>query len=79
MKMTDDLARIILLVGFVLVAPIGIYYRLRSRTDESLDRRQEGWFILLTLRPVALAFIAGLMVFLVKPSRRCRRASTAAF
>jgi protein-S-isoprenylcysteine O-methyltransferase Ste14 len=68
MEMTDDLARTILLVGFVLVAPVGIYYRLRSHTDESLDRRQEGWLILLSLRPLALVFMAGLIVFLVKPS-----------
>jgi protein-S-isoprenylcysteine O-methyltransferase Ste14 len=68
MEMTDDLARKILLVGFVVVAPIGIYFRLRSRTDEKLDRRQEGWLILLSLRLLALAFMAGLMVFLVKPS-----------
>jgi protein-S-isoprenylcysteine O-methyltransferase Ste14 len=68
MELTDDLARTILLVGFVVVAPIGIYYRLRSRTDEKLDRRQEGWFILLSLRLLALAFMAGLIAFLVKPS-----------
>jgi protein-S-isoprenylcysteine O-methyltransferase Ste14 len=68
MKMTDDLARVILLVGFALVAPVGIYYRLRSHTDERLDRRQEGWLVLLTLRPVALASLIGLIAFLVKPS-----------
>lgn len=68
MEMTDDLARTIILVGFAVVAPVGIYYRLRSRTDESLDRRQEGWLILLSLRFVALGFMAGLMVFLVQPS-----------
>jgi protein-S-isoprenylcysteine O-methyltransferase Ste14 len=68
MEMTDDLARRILLVGFVFVAPVGIYYRLRSRTNERLDRRQEGWLTLLSLRPLALAFMAGLLVFLVKPS-----------
>ena len=68
MQMTDDLARIILLVGFAIVAPVGIYHRLRSRTDEKLDRRQEGWLVLLTLRPVALAFIAGLVAFLIEPN-----------
>ena len=66
--MTDDLARVILLVGFALVVPVGIYHRLRSRTDERLDRRQEGWLILLTLRPLALAFMAGLVAFLIEPS-----------
>ena len=68
MKMTDDLARTILLVGFVMLVPVGIYYRLRSRTDEKLDRRQEGWPILLGLRLLAFFYMAGLMVFLVKPS-----------
>ena len=68
MEMTDSLARIILLVGFVVFAPIGIYHRLRSRTDERLDRRQEGWLILLSLRLLALAFMAGLIAFLIEPS-----------
>jgi protein-S-isoprenylcysteine O-methyltransferase Ste14 len=68
MEMTDNLARLILLVGFAVFAPVGIYYRVRSRTDEKLDRRQEGWLILLTLRPLALVFMVGLMAFLVEPS-----------
>ena len=65
--MTDDLARIILLVGFAVVMPVGIYHRLRSRTGEKLDRRQEGWLILLSLRPLALAFMVGLVTFLIDP------------
>ncbi len=68
MQMTDELARVILLVGFALVMPVGIYHRVRSCTDERLDRRQEGWLILLTLRPLALAFMAGLVTFLIEPS-----------
>ncbi len=66
--MTDDLARIILLMGFAAVLPVGIYYRLRSRTDEKLDRRQEGWLILLSLRPLALVGMVGLVAFLIEPS-----------
>ena len=66
--MTDHLARIILLAGFAVIAPVGMYHRLQSRTDERLDRRQEGWLILLSLRPLALAFIAGLVAFLIDPS-----------
>jgi protein-S-isoprenylcysteine O-methyltransferase Ste14 len=65
--MTDDLARMILLIGFAVVMPIGIYYRLRSVTDERLDRRQEGWPILLSLRFFALACMVGLVAFLVEP------------
>ena len=68
MQMTDDLARVILLGGFALVAPVGIYHRVRSRTDEKLDRRQEGWLILLTLRPLALACMLGLVAFVIEPS-----------
>lgn len=67
--MTDDLARIILLGGFAVVAPIGLYHRLRARTDEKLDRRQEGWLVLLTLRPLAVAFMAGLATFLIAPHK----------
>lgn len=66
--MTDDLACIILLVGFAVVAPVGIYHRLRSRTGERLDRRQEGWLILLSLRPLALACLVGLVAFLIEPN-----------
>ena len=65
--MTDDLARIILMVGFAVVVPFGFYHRLRARTSERLDRRQEGWLILLTLRPLALAFAAGFFLFLINP------------
>ncbi|MEO2047378.1 MAG: isoprenylcysteine carboxylmethyltransferase family protein [Pirellulales bacterium] len=66
--MNDDLARIILLVGFSLVMPVGLYHRVRSRTDERLDRRQEGWLILLSLRPLALAFMVGMVTFLIDPN-----------
>ena len=67
MELTDGLARIILLVGFLVFAPVGIYFRLRSRTDERLNRLQEGWLILLSLRLLALAFLAGLAAFLIAP------------
>ena len=65
--MTDNLARIILLVGFAVVMPVGLCHRLRSRTDERLDRRQEGWLILLSLRPLALVFMVGMVAFLIDP------------
>jgi protein-S-isoprenylcysteine O-methyltransferase Ste14 len=67
MEMTDSLARIILLIGFGLFVPIGVCFRLRSRTDERLDRLQEGWFILIGLRLLALVFMAGLVAFLIDP------------
>lgn len=66
--MTDNTARLILLVGFALVMPAGFYYRLRARTGERLDRRQEGWLILLTLRPFALTAMIGLLAYLIAPN-----------
>ncbi len=67
MEMTDSLARIVLLVGIAVFAPVGIYHRLRSHTDERLDRLQEGWPILLGLRLLALIFTVGLGAFLIEP------------
>ena len=47
----DQTFRIILALGMAAVLPFGIYHRVRSQaTGETLDRRQEGLFILLTLR-----------------------------
>lgn len=64
----DQTFRSVLIVGFLVVLPIALYYRLRSQaTGEKLDRRQEGLFILATLRPVGLAFWLGLVAFMVNP------------
>jgi protein-S-isoprenylcysteine O-methyltransferase Ste14 len=64
----DQLFRLILLAGFVIFMPIGIYHRLRSRTGEKLDRRQEGIFILVGLRLAGLAGMAGLIAYLIDPA-----------
>jgi protein-S-isoprenylcysteine O-methyltransferase Ste14 len=67
--MTDDqLFRCVLLVGLVLVFPIAFYHRVRSFTGERLDRLQEGLFILISLRLLGLAGMAGLLAFLIDPS-----------
>ena len=53
-----------------VVLPIGLYHRIRSQaTREKLDRRQEGLFILLTLRPVGFAGIIALFTFAINPAR----------
>lgn len=64
----DHTFRIVLVVGLLVVLPIGVSSRLKSRTGEKLDRRQEGMFILATLRPVGLAFWLGLIAYIVNPS-----------
>jgi protein-S-isoprenylcysteine O-methyltransferase Ste14 len=63
----DQIFRLILLAGFVIFMPIGIYHRLKARTGEKLDRRQEGLFILVTLRLIGVAGIAGLIAYLINP------------
>jgi len=53
----------------LLAFPIAVFHRLRSQaTRETLDRRQEGLFILLTLRPLGLAMWAGVIAFLIDPA-----------
>ena len=66
----DQTFRIIRALGIATVLPFGIYHRLRSQaTGEKLDRRQEGLFILLTLRPIILVGMIGLLTFVASPAR----------
>jgi len=64
----DHTFRLILLAGFVLVVPIGVWHRLRARTNERLDRRQEGLFVLITLRLTGLAGMTGFIAYLINPA-----------
>ncbi len=66
--MSDTVARSIIVAGFLVALPFGLYFRLRSHTDERLDRRQEGWFVLLTLRPLAAICMASLLAYLINPN-----------
>lgn len=65
--MTDNTARVLIIAGLLTMMPIAAYHRLRARTGEPLDRRQEGWFILLTLRPLAAVMMASLLAYLIRP------------
>ena len=62
-----DVFRATLIAFFLVVFPIGIYHRLSSATREKLDRRQEGAFILATLRPVAALFWLGTFAWTIDP------------
>lgn len=65
----DQLFRTILIAGSVGILLMGGYHRLKSQaTREKLDRRQEGLFILLTLRPIGIAAMVGLIAYMVNPS-----------
>jgi len=66
----DDTFRWCLIAGLFVWFPIVAYYRiLAHRTREPLDRRQEGLFILATLRPAGLVFFVSLFIYLVNPAR----------
>jgi protein-S-isoprenylcysteine O-methyltransferase Ste14 len=67
--MNDDRTfRLLLSVVFLAVLPVGIYHRLKSQaTHEKLDRRQEGLFILVTLRPIGLVFWLGVIAWMINP------------
>lgn len=65
----DQTFRMVLIVGALLIFPVAVYHRLKSQaTREPLDRWQEGPFILFTLRPVGLAYMVGLIAYMVDPS-----------
>jgi len=67
MTQEESFRRILILLS-ALLFPILFSYRLRSQaTGESLDRRQEGWFILLTLRPIGIACMLAFILYLVNP------------
>lgn len=66
----DQVFRFILIAGFALIMPAGIYHRVRSQvTGESLDRRQEGLFVLATLRPLGIASMLGVITYMIDPGR----------
>jgi protein-S-isoprenylcysteine O-methyltransferase Ste14 len=61
--------RIILVIGCAVLLPIVAHYRLESQAaGDRLDRRQEGPFILLTLRPVGILCMLGLMAYMLDPT-----------
>ena len=65
----DETFRIVLMIGAVLLLPVALYFRFKSQVHgEKLDRRQEGLAVLLTLRPIGLASVLGLIAFIVNPS-----------
>jgi protein-S-isoprenylcysteine O-methyltransferase Ste14 len=57
-----------LIVFTSLAVLVVAWFRLRSfRSREPLDRRQEGWFVLITLRVAAAAYFVGLIAWMIEP------------
>ena len=64
----QDALRAVLFAIFLVLFPIGLRYRIKSQaTGEALDRRQEGLFILATLRPAGAILWLGLMAWIIRP------------
>ncbi len=65
----DATFRAVLVVGFLAMFVITLHHRLRSwKSKEPLDRRQEGFFILATLRPIALLMYVSLFTYMINPT-----------
>lgn len=64
----EPLFRLMLAAGLLILLPIGAYHRIKSKTGEHLDRQQEGWFILISLRLAGLLGWFGLLAYLVDPA-----------
>ncbi len=65
----EQIFRVILVLGFVVVFPVALYHRLKAHAaKDKLDRRQEGMFILLTLRPIAGVRMLGMLAYLIHPA-----------
>ena len=65
----DSTLRAVLIVVMILLLPVGMYHRIKSQsTREKLDRRQEGLFILATLRPIGAAFWLGVFAWMIDPA-----------
>ena len=65
----DDKLRYILIIGSLFLLGIGVVHRIRARTKESLDRKQEGLFILIGLRLSGLTGLAALATYVVNPAK----------
>lgn len=67
--MNDWVYRLAVLVVLLDFVPIGLYFRLRAaKTRESLDRSQEGWAILISLRLVGLLMLGSTLCYLIRPT-----------
>ncbi len=66
--MTDgNIFRLVVVVMIAIFGPLAFYHRLRSATDEKLDRWQEGIVILLGLRLSAVPVFVSGVVWLIDP------------
>jgi protein-S-isoprenylcysteine O-methyltransferase Ste14 len=64
----DHTFRNVILLWVILFFPVALFYRIKSlASGEKLDRRQEGWPILMTLRPLGALCWFGVLAFMINP------------
>jgi protein-S-isoprenylcysteine O-methyltransferase Ste14 len=69
MALLDWPYRLAVMLQLAAYVPIGVFHRLRSRqTGERLDRRREGWGILIALRLSGLVMAVSTLVYVLRPS-----------
>ena len=63
----DQTVRAVLIAGVLVVLPIAVDHRLKSRaTAEKLARWQKGLFIVTRLRPVGIVFMLELIAYMIR-------------
>jgi protein-S-isoprenylcysteine O-methyltransferase Ste14 len=64
----EEIFRIATIAMTAVVLPVGLYYRIKSEaTGETLDRREEGLFMLATLRPIGLLLVVSVLAYMIRP------------
>ena len=64
----DSTFRAVLIIVMLMLIPFGMYHRFKSQsTGESLDRRQEGLFIMAPLRLLGAAFWCAVLAWMINP------------
>jgi protein-S-isoprenylcysteine O-methyltransferase Ste14 len=66
--MDDGVFRWVMLAGFVAVVAVTAPHRVRAGTNEKLDRRKEGAFMLATLRPAGGALWLSIIAYMINPA-----------
>jgi protein-S-isoprenylcysteine O-methyltransferase Ste14 len=64
----ENIYRIIIVCVFALILPIALYHRIRSFTGEQLNRRDEGFVIMVGLRLCGLGAMLGLLAYAINPA-----------
>jgi protein-S-isoprenylcysteine O-methyltransferase Ste14 len=66
----DEIFRLLLIVGLIAVLPVAVFHRVQAHWGgEKLDRRQEGLFLLLSIRLLGVMGMTGLLAFVIDPHR----------